>query len=141
MEGGERKVGGRGSFWSFHVLEAVAKSTWVEGQIFISLFLPCWVRPCKCLSAKASISGGLRARGQDIKAHDDAVLQCPVGSSRHSWWRMLVLQARAAMELLHHPGLALGKELRRWERSLWFVFERSSIRVIFKLLFNQKAVC
>lgn len=45
---------------------------------------------------KGSISGGLRARGQDRKAHDDAVLQCPVGSSRHGWWRTLVLQARAA---------------------------------------------
>lgn len=54
------------------LLRQVAKSTQVEGQIFISLFLSSLVRLWKCPSAKAVcqagwVLGGLTARGQSAR--------------------------------------------------------------------------
>lgn len=61
--------------------EAVAKSTWMEGQIFISLFPPCLVRPCRCPFAEP----GARTESE---AHGDTVLQGPVGSML---WASIIL--------------------------------------------------
>lgn len=71
--------------------EAVAKSTQVEGQIFISLFLACLVRPCR--------SQRQHIQGSESQEPAQKVPQCSktlLGALGMAGRAHLVLQARTA---------------------------------------------
>lgn len=83
------------------LLRQVEKSTRVEGQIFISLFLPCLVRPWRLPLAKAACLGG-HGPGQKVSAGGAVTARC---CQHHAWsepWAWPVEHGAAC------PGTGLG---------------------------------